>query len=47
MNKKSYFSPLVWTVEIEPEAVLANSYKDGGDVFSTNWHRNEDDNLRW
>lgn len=46
-NKSCYSAPFVWSVEIEPEAVLANSYKDGGDAFSTSWHKNTYDGLKW
>lgn len=48
MNGKiSYSSPLVWTVNLETEAFIANSYKDGGDAFSTSWHRNSDNSIVW
>ena len=42
-----YDAPQTWIVELEPSAVLANSYNDGGTGFTTDWNRDSGQNYRW
>ena len=43
----TYEAPLTWTAELEPSAMLANSYKDGGDGFSTSWNKDSGSSFSW
>ncbi|MBO4768758.1 MAG: hypothetical protein J5495_04395 [Bacteroidales bacterium] len=43
----NYEAPQTWTVELKPSAVLANSYHDGGDGFTTDWNRDPGQDYKW
>ncbi|MBO4571370.1 MAG: hypothetical protein J5699_05550 [Bacteroidales bacterium] len=42
-----YEAPVTWTVELEPSSMLANSYIDGGDGFSTSWKKDSGEKYNW